>query len=655
MYKKNLQKYFGDFVWWMGVVEDRNDPLFLGRCRVRILGYHNEYTESKEIKTNHLPWATPMQPITSAAMNGIGTTPTGPVEGTWVIGFFRDGLSAQQPVMMGTVGGIPEEATWEGLEKHTTGQGYHDPRTNDKVVNGQKVPAQAEDGNDDNKGTQTLKTAPVRVTTYKNTSMSGKVKGPHYNAKEEDDYIKEEENATNFPKRFKDTKGVIATATTTTDGEAKENEADTNRLARNENKTIADIKKKNVQKANQTAYSDHESQTDIAGSGSVTKRDKVEGKGRDLTCESESEPSNRCEKTKNEDARKDEDLTIITETKLQEPNKGGGGVFPHSSGSLSSSAIESKSGYDWDEPNTPYNAVYPYNHVYESESGHIVEYDDTKGSERIHQYHRSGTFEEIHPDGTVVRKIVGTNYTIYCEDNNIRIAGDTHITVDRGMKLLVNNAQYERSKLGDDILENDLDIEIAQGSNININVNRGNINCKINEGDINTYLEKGNVYTTLDLGHISNTILEGDSHTQVKKGNVNLRVDEGHIETVLKKGDVKFHQGTGNSKIEIDSGNIALQLTSGDMSSTINGNYYMDCTGDIGMNAGGKINLKSTNKTYIEGTANVEITGAFIHLNTPGANAGLDAGEVPAHTIMKTSTKFNNGSTNAATTLGGIS
>ena len=33
---------YGNFVWWQGVVEDRIDPLMLGRCRVRILGYHTD-------------------------------------------------------------------------------------------------------------------------------------------------------------------------------------------------------------------------------------------------------------------------------------------------------------------------------------------------------------------------------------------------------------------------------------------------------------------------------------------------------------------------------------------------------------------------------------------------------------------------------------
>ena len=112
---------FGEFVWWQGVVEDRLDPLKLGRCRVRILGYHTDNKdEGVGIPTEHLPWATPSQPITSAAMNGIGTTPMGPVEGTWVFGFFRDGKNAQEPVMMSTFGGIPQEVA-------KPGKGFNDP------------------------------------------------------------------------------------------------------------------------------------------------------------------------------------------------------------------------------------------------------------------------------------------------------------------------------------------------------------------------------------------------------------------------------------------------------------------------------------------------------------------------------------------------
>jgi hypothetical protein len=40
----NPNDYMGkmDFVWWHGVVEATNDPLKLGRCRVRVYGFHSE-------------------------------------------------------------------------------------------------------------------------------------------------------------------------------------------------------------------------------------------------------------------------------------------------------------------------------------------------------------------------------------------------------------------------------------------------------------------------------------------------------------------------------------------------------------------------------------------------------------------------------------
>lgn len=98
------------FVWFQGVVEDRMDPQKLGRLRVRILGHHTE--DKTKIPTKDLPWAFPIMPISSASMNGIGEAPVGCVEGTWVIGFFRDGENCQEPVVFGTIGGIPQEKAY---------------------------------------------------------------------------------------------------------------------------------------------------------------------------------------------------------------------------------------------------------------------------------------------------------------------------------------------------------------------------------------------------------------------------------------------------------------------------------------------------------------------------------------------------------------
>ena len=95
------------FNWFVGVVEDRADPKNLGRLRVRCLGYHTE--DLLRLPTADLPWSHVMNPITSAAVSGLGQSPLGAVEGSWVVGFFQDGADAQMPIIIGTLPGVPSE------------------------------------------------------------------------------------------------------------------------------------------------------------------------------------------------------------------------------------------------------------------------------------------------------------------------------------------------------------------------------------------------------------------------------------------------------------------------------------------------------------------------------------------------------------------
>ena len=101
-------------------------------------------------------------------------------------------------------------------------------------------------------------------------------------------------------------------------------------------------------------------------------------------------------------------------------------------------AVEETRGF-WNEPDpksikkdaNPYvSSQYPYNHVHESESGHIREIDDSPGHERLFTQHKSGTFEEIHPNGSKVVKIIGDNYEIVAGSSNVSISGDVNITVE---------------------------------------------------------------------------------------------------------------------------------------------------------------------------------------------------------------------------------
>lgn len=113
---------------------------------------------------------------------------------------------------------------------------------------------------------------------------------------------------------------------------------------------------------------------------------------------------------------------------------------------ISSTAIQSKKdsvfrslpkagGGTFDEPSTPYAAVYPYNRVMETESGHIVEFDDTPGAERIHIYHRSGSSEEYHPNGDRVSRINADAYEIVLADKHIYVNGDVNITAKNSVNL----------------------------------------------------------------------------------------------------------------------------------------------------------------------------------------------------------------------------
>ena len=87
-----------NFIWFIGEVEDRNDPLKLGRVKVRCFGWHS--TDKELQPTKNLPWASTIQPVTTPANSASGLT-----KGVWVFGFFLDGDRAQKPMIMGHIPG----------------------------------------------------------------------------------------------------------------------------------------------------------------------------------------------------------------------------------------------------------------------------------------------------------------------------------------------------------------------------------------------------------------------------------------------------------------------------------------------------------------------------------------------------------------------
>ena len=144
---------------------------------------------------------------------------------------------------------------------------------------------------------------------------------------------------------------------------------------------------------------------------------------------------------------------------------------------------------NWDEPETLYDAVYPYNNVMETESGHVVEYDDTPGAERIHIAHRNGSFTEWYPDGDRVEKITKDKYTIVMADDHLYVMGSCKITVQGDAEIYVQKNLYAT-------VDENLTAYVV-----------GNVDAQV-DGDV-TALVKGDVDATVN-GSLSATI-DGDA------------------------------------------------------------------------------------------------------------------------------------------------
>jgi hypothetical protein len=131
----------------------------------------------------------------------------------------------------------------------------------------------------------------------------------------------------------------------------------------------------------------------------------------------------------------------------------------------------------WEQPAIPYAAVYPYNHVFESESGHISEIDDTLDHERLFMAHRTGTSQEISPDGTQVNIIKSDHYNIVSGKRQEVIEGNADITIGGRHKIFINK---------DGATDNHYDIQIGQNASVNIQVDKGDMNVVLKDGKMNT-------------------------------------------------------------------------------------------------------------------------------------------------------------------------
>ena len=177
-------------------------------------------------------------------------------------------------------------------------------------------------------------------------------------------------------------------------------------------------------------------------------------------------------------------------------------------------AIEASDSDTWSQPDIPYAAVYPYNHVFESESGHVFEIDDTLDNERLFTSHRTGTSQEIDKDGNQVNIVKGDHYNIVSGKRQAVIEGNADITIGGRHKIYINK---------DGQTNNHYDIQVGPNASVNIQIDKGDMNVVLKDGKLNTNVA-------------------GDYNMKIG-GNMNLDVRGNKTETV--SGD-KTSNTTGN-------------------------------------------------------------------------------------------------------------
>ena len=339
------------FIWWHGVVEDRKDPLMIGRCRVRILGWHT--ADKAELPTSNLPWAYPIMPITSASQTNVGEAPVGPVEGTWVMGYYRDGELAQEPVMMGTMHGIPADHA-----KQNTG--FNDSRLDTISGNRQAMKKGGE-------------------ATTPSISLMG------------------------YPFPPKDLEFLAGKEVSITEhtNEERQELSGKSLYPRELNKPTTSIYARGVK----------DDSTGLPDAGIIGSKNSNLSSG---TIKMEFTPSQAL-------------VTRLSETATT--------TVDTDSFTIDNPLVKIE------QPPSAYSALYPFNHVYESESGHLVEIDDTPTKERLHWYHRSGTFTEFHPKGNRVDSVRGTHYHMVKGNHESITEGQEKKIVTRNY-----NAKYGQSK-----------------------------------------------------------------------------------------------------------------------------------------------------------------------------------------------------------------
>ena len=417
---------------WYGIVEDRQDPLKIGRVRVRVHGAHTHLKD--QIATPDLPWAQVILPTTEAGLSGFGRG-NGLVEGSTVFGFWRDENYMQDPVVLGVTAGIPSQGSRitikDELIQRKIEEGFNDPRR-------------------------------LTVTDYTDTPDG--------------------ETPTHDRTRSFGLTTALDTAPKHVDS-----------LTINYDGTGSTITEVKLTKDDLPYYPKYYDASDLndntTGIATYTHRSFTEVVAQPIG-------DDKVENVKHVNTKE-----IFTDnTKKRTVDE------------------------EWGFPVSPAKPVYPYNKSMTTESGHIIEIDDTLGVERMALEHRSGTFHEIHPDGSEVTRIVNDNDTVDAKDNKLIIGGDVDVSIEKGNVRIA-------------VATGNADIYVAGSTDLMVdgNVNAivgGNVDAQIS-GTLNADVVGNTTFTSPETTMTTNLTVDGTVHVTKTTHSVgDVSTDAGNAPTL---------------------------------------------------------------------------------------------------------------------------
>ena len=450
-----------------GVVEEVDDPLLLGRVQVRVFGEHPAQKQKSEtigIPVEELPWMIPIQDITSAAVSGVGFSPTGIVRGSFVFGVWRDKWH-QDGVILGTYAG-------QYTEKPDTQKGFCDPFGEYPRYVGNDVNILARGGLE-GKGSSSVIIRDANSSIAVNPDDRPLDDIPEDNRPDTGGFtietmLKQDEgirtrwyiDSEGYPtigighllimEKTRDTSKINAAISRDVGREVTNGTITAEEVSALFAQDLAKVRQgiSNTQNVREV-YVDLNRPRQMAienmcfqmGVDGVAKfRNALAAmKVQDWqTAYNELRNSTWANQTPGRSSRVSKIVLVgnLESYGVQVPDPEGRSLSAAYNPVLLAASnpedpfVPGDTRVMFEEPKSAYAAEYPYNMVFESRSGHIQEFDDTPGYERYNRVHPAGTYEEIRPDGTRVVKIVGDDYQIVMQGRKLNVKGNLQVVIE---------------------------------------------------------------------------------------------------------------------------------------------------------------------------------------------------------------------------------